>query len=477
MEPELSFESIYHSWANRPGGIDGSVEAHLLASIYRGCARKAIEHDELFMAMELAQAGVRQAEACGESTVPFHQLLALALARSGSVKKAYHLLLRLSSVARDPESAGLLARTFRDIAWAEPDPARRRNYFLEAFHYSSEAYARSEQGRAAGGPANYYNAIQAAQFAFFADDPRSYHYLLEAEKECLLEERQGNSDPKCRFWRAVTRAEIELIRGEDLDRTRKRYREANRLGKAYFADLRACWAVAREILKHHARPGWYPLTDLFVPPPQVIFTGHQFDLSPDRNRFPARFAGEALENIRVQLAEWRPSRVYTSFSFGADLLFIEAALELGIPVTLVLAFDMGRSLSEFRATVERWAARHPDADSEAWHERADKVVRALQAGFEPMVRARPSNLAFRHRIHEIAFPIPADSTIDPSPAYAYTNRLMAGLALLEARQSAARVYLMTVQNETGSGQSGGTSDFIRDLGDRLARIHNCFPTP
>ena len=78
-----------------------------------------------------------------------------------------------------------------------------------------------------------------------------------------------------------------------------------------------------------------------LPAPAVLaFSGHLID-ARDRPgpRFPATLEPAVAATIRQHLAGLRDPIIYTSAACGSDLLCIEAALELGAEVNVVLPFD------------------------------------------------------------------------------------------------------------------------------------------
>ena len=78
-----------------------------------------------------------------------------------------------------------------------------------------------------------------------------------------------------------------------------------------------------------------------LPAPAVVaFSGHLID-APDRPepRFPAALEPAVAAAIRQYLAGLREPIIYTSAACGADLICIEAALEIGAEVNVVLPFD------------------------------------------------------------------------------------------------------------------------------------------
>src|SRR6185436_8918704 len=72
----------------------------------------------------------------------------------------------------------------------------------------------------------------------------------------------------------------------------------------------------------------------------VAFAGHMID-APGRAspRFPPTLVADVEVALRDAIAPLREPVIYTSAACGADLLLIEAALERGAEVNVVLPFD------------------------------------------------------------------------------------------------------------------------------------------
>jgi hypothetical protein len=78
-----------------------------------------------------------------------------------------------------------------------------------------------------------------------------------------------------------------------------------------------------------------------LPAPDVVaFAGHMID-APDRAipRFPAALIPAVRAAVREHVARLNTPIIYTSAACGADLIFIEAALDAGAEVNVVLPFE------------------------------------------------------------------------------------------------------------------------------------------
>jgi tetratricopeptide (TPR) repeat protein len=124
------------------------------------------------------------------------QLRGLALARLGNWKAAQETLGELYELGeRDPETVGMLARTWRDKFAESGDNfhlRRARNLYAEAFD---------------GAPSDYYTGINAASNSVLLDE------LDVAEKyAAAVEKLVGTLPVRGDYWKTATVAEVQLIR-------------------------------------------------------------------------------------------------------------------------------------------------------------------------------------------------------------------------------------------------------------------------
>lgn len=125
------------------------------------------------------------------------QLKGLALARQGKWRAAQQLLGELLELGeRDPETLGMLARTWRDRFAESGDLLhlrRARNLYAEAF---------------AAAPSDYYTGINAAANSLLLGEMETAQAHAAA-----VEKLVGTAATKGDYWRTATAAEAQLIRG------------------------------------------------------------------------------------------------------------------------------------------------------------------------------------------------------------------------------------------------------------------------
>jgi tetratricopeptide (TPR) repeat protein len=124
------------------------------------------------------------------------QLKGLALARAGNWKAAQQVLGELYELGeKDPETVGILARTWRDKFAESGNPLhlrRARNLYAEAFDAA---------------PSDYYTGINAASNSVLLDEPE-----LADKYAAAVEKLVGTQPVRSDYWKTATVAEVQLIR-------------------------------------------------------------------------------------------------------------------------------------------------------------------------------------------------------------------------------------------------------------------------
>ena len=156
----------------------------------------------------------------------------------------------------------------------------------------------------------------------------------------------------------------------------------------------------------------------------VAFAGHMVDV-PQRAtpRFPAALVPAVSTALRERLATMRTPIVFTSAACGADLLFIEAALEQRAEVNIVLPFD-----------------------------RDDFVRTSVAVGGDEWVSRFDAALARAHRVIMAT----EEAYLDDDVLFEHTAVLVEGFAMLRAAQLQTVPSLLCVVDQEGGGATGGT---------------------
>ena len=197
-------------------------------------------------------------------------------------------------------------------------------------------------------------------------------------------------------------------------------------GKGRFGDLQSSRRNARLLLEHWKEdPGW--IDKYFSVPPVIVFAGHMID-RPGRSepRFPSELEPAVAKAIRDKIDMLKPAFGFCSAACGSDILFLEAMLDAGAEISVVLPYNE----EEFvRDSVDFIA----DAN---WKSRFDRVLE----------RAARVVMASTQRL-EIG-----------GVSYEFCNQLLLGLASIRSRQLDARLVPLAVWNgQPGDGPGGASS--------------------
>lgn len=379
----------------------------LHVELYRGLARRFLEHGDNYLASEVAD---EAAQFFGDD-VPLILIRALATARSGAPHAAQELLARKESVLAGAEEAqSLLARTFKDL-WKS---SRETHYLEKSFELYHLDYTTTKGDRTFPG----VNAASMARFLDRAEDAKR----IAADVLALLRARPENSG----YWDQVTIAECLLV-DEQIDPARETYAAAAQRGEVAHAHLATTRAQARLLLRHLERDQ-AEFDPCFPLPGVIAFTGHRIDV-PERAtpRFPETLAPAIKEQIRAAIAKTGAGFGYAAAADGADILFLEAMQEAGLETYVHLPLPE----DEF---IRRSVAP-------GWLERYRAVTKnATEFTCAPHV----SGLAFD-----------------------YGNRLLFGAACQHAQQLGSEVRLLAVWDGGSSAGAGGTGHYVelvREIG-------------
>jgi class 3 adenylate cyclase len=222
-------------------------------------------------------------------------------------------------------------------------------------------------------------------------------------------------------WDHATAGEAQLLLG-DMAAAARHYRAAVTLAHD---DTGAIASMRRQLrLLAHALPKARDLLENVPAPAVLAFAGHLLD-SQDRDepRFPAAAEPLVEQILRARLAALRSPVVYCSAACGADLLFIEVALDQGAEVNIVLPFDREDFVrTSVAGAGSVWVARFERAMA-----RAARVIMATE-----------------------------ESHLGDDVLFNHAACLVEGLAVLRAEQLQTEPSLMCVLDPEEPGPVGGT---------------------
>jgi len=253
---------------------------------------------------------------------------ALASARSGASRQARVLLDRAQampglSTALLHEVLCLGGRLWKDRALGVPATESPRPFLDRARDEYAKAYALGEDS---------YSGVNAATLSTLIGDRAASQTLARAVVAGLL----AKSAP-LDAWEHAALGEARLLLG-DLAASRDHYGRACALSAGNAGNVATMRRQVR--LLQQALPDAGQVLDVLPAATVLAFAGHMTDRPGQRGtRFPEALEPAVAAALRVALAALHLPVVYTSAACGADLLFIEAALDAGAEVNVVLPFN------------------------------------------------------------------------------------------------------------------------------------------
>ncbi len=390
--------------------------------IYRVLGDSILRLGEPLMAYDVIAEGLQK----WPNDIRLQQLMALALARSGATHRANSILLQLLELGHeDEETLSLLARTHKDLWLQATDQEEKKEQLQLAAKRYKEAYQRSN---------SYYPGINAATMAMLMGDKNEALALAEEVRDRCLGQLKPLQEKTCDdYWLMATLGESCLIL-QQFAEAKQWYARAIQLGEKRFGDLSSTRRNATLLLKYlkYAETGGSSasIRDLFPIPRVALFTGHMID-QPDRvsPRFPLELETEVYQAIRDRLQKLDARLGYASAACGADILFLEAILELGGEAHVVLPYEREQFIKESVDII-------PGSN---WVKRFHRV---LEQATEVIV---PSHQCLEH----------------VNVVYEYANRLLHGLAKMRSEQLETDLVPLAVWDGKPGGV-GGTASVVHD---------------
>lgn len=288
--------------------------------IYIVLGETILQLGEPLMAYDVITEGLKH----WENNIRLKQLLALALARSGATFRANSLLLELVEAgASDRETISILARTHKDLYLQATTPEEKQRQLELAAQSYQQAYELS---------GSYYPGINAATMNLLrGEEATAREIAAQVREQCLHQ-------PEKDYWQLATLGEAALIlRG--WSEAEEWYTRAIEVGKGRLGDISSTRRNAKLLLEY-LEGNTQRLREWFKLPRAVVFNGHTID-QQGRNipRFPPQLERQVYQAIRERLLDLDVKIGYASAACGADILFLEAILELNGEIHIVLPYE------------------------------------------------------------------------------------------------------------------------------------------
>ena len=390
-------------------------------ALFRCLGERILAQGEPLLAYDVVTAGLTT----WPKDVRLRQLQGLALARSGATERANAILEDLRREAQPAEETlGMLGRTYKDLAATAGSEPQRKEYLKRAAEIYAEAY------RTSGG---YWSGINAATMNLLTGEKeRACAIAGKVREQCLKEVADPSGDS---YWELAALGEAALI-CRDWQQAEEWYARAAEQGKDRFGDLDSSRRNARLILRYWDQDERWIDKYLSVPA-VIVFAGHMID-RPDRiePRFPRELETAVGKAIQAKIDILKPGFGFSSAACGSDILFLEAMLDHGAEVSIVLPYNEDEFI---RDSVEI------GSDAKKWRDRFDRVL----ARGARVITASNQRLGIG------------------GVSYEFCNQLLLGLATIRSRQLDSRLIPVAVWNGKPGDGPGGAASVIakwRDLG-------------
>jgi class 3 adenylate cyclase len=427
-----SVPNIRKFWGSRAAWqIEFTEDFPAASAVYANLIRAATRFGENLLALEIALEGrdTLSAFRASRPTLVEQRLddleyeKAIALSRLGSVGEARESLLAL--LDKRPQNAAILSaigRTYKDLARAATHPAILASNLEKAYSFYFRAFELSGA---------YYPAINAATVALWRQNRETACELAEKVKGlCRAVLQKDPAD----YWAAATIAEAELIlsikEGAVSQTALTYYQRASAIAHdlRHWGDLSSTRRQARLICEF-ARWDFSSLQKIFGLPNVIIFSGHMIDAANRlRPRFPAHLVPVVAKEIKERLDRCDAQIGISSAACGSDLLFIEAMLERGAEIHVVLPW---RKEEFLRTSV---AISH----DQYWIKRFEELLGEVTSITYLSQQSAPSG----------------------NLGYVYCSECMNGMALYRAETMGSDVTPVAVWDGKRGDGLGGTASFV-----------------
>jgi class 3 adenylate cyclase len=345
------------------------------------------------------------------------------LASMADLAEALELVRGKKLVANaDSETYTALAGVFRE-AWLSSgmrgDLEHCRELYLRAFHISNSPR----------------DGIDAAVTSWLLGDHDGARDLARRVRDRVSNaETDLTLSPEERYQLLATVAEAHLLLGEVQDALASFAWASTLEGIHYGSTVAALKQLA--LLQEGGLDVPGAVLDIIRPPTVVVFTGHALDRPGEGPHFPPELEGAVRAEIARSLDELGAQVGYSTAACGSDLLFIEAMLERGAEVNVVMPYAIDDFIAEnVRYGGSRWEMRFRNA-----LKLANTVTYATEERF-----------------------------LGHGMLYRFANQCLHGLATLRANFLRTAPYLLAVWDMMPGSLVGGAADFI-DQWEDIARL-------
>lgn len=394
-------------------------------SIFLEFCRRATSLGEALLAYDIAQKGLAQFP----NSILIKQKAALAQARGGSPTRAIDILEPLLEEEEHLEDTyGILARAYKDLWEKSHDPHKKNEYGKKSQELYAKGFEKSE---------GYYTGLNSATMLLFLGESHASKLLAEKITSICTKLLSDSSND---YWLIASLAEAQLISGK-VDEAALSYRAAlqlNGIGPAEIASTRKQALAIAKVMGVESK-----ISPIFRIPSVIVFSGHMVD-HPNRPqpRFPAENEAQARTEIEEHLTKMNAGFGYSSAACGGDIIFIEAMLDRGAEVHIVLPFEKEDFIKESVV----FAGGN-------WRQRFEKALK----------KATSVTYATEEKY------------LGDTALFELCNQMIEGLGLIRAKSVEANTELLLLWDGKNPQARGGTAAFAEKWELRFSQMKRIDP--
>lgn len=345
-----------------------------------------------------------------------------AYVRAGSIERAREILeeLRRNSAHDDEETLGFFGRIDKQLYWTHRDKADAPRYLRLALDGYLDAFRRTR---------GYWTGINAATLAACDGQIELAGKLAREVEQLCTPLLAKTTDQREQYFLLATLGEAALVL-RDESTAEQWYRQAAVAAGRNYGDIASTRRNLRMLLRSRGESDQI-VTDWLPIPRVIVFTGHMLD-RPDRPtpRFPASLVDAVAAQIKSRVNKAGVSYAFASAACGSDLLFLQAAIDAGADVQVVLPFSRE---DFFKSSVEFAGEPYAKLFWNMVDESSDRV-RVTQLSTKPSMNVYKD--------------------------FEYANRILYGLARVRSLELGTELSAMCVWNIQPGDGAGGTADAV-----------------
>jgi len=418
MENKLKIQQLHERWLEHNKDV-WALDVNNYLVFVDECILKA----ELLLAYDVLSEGID----LFPNNTQIKKSFALILNRMEMSEEAKSVLMDLLQENQDDELVlGILASAYKNLARKKQSISQHHSPEINenlsmSIEFYKKAYAKAK---------NSWHGINLATLQLIIGNEKMAIEIAKEVFKNLFYKAQGIT--KNNYWDLATLAEALIIL-KDYDEAINYLRQAIAVNKNDIGSQVSTKKNLSLLYQYQKIPSdiYNKLTELFSIPKIVVFSGHMIDKDEFADcRFPKWLEFEVSELIKDKIESLGNIETYSSAACGADILFIEHALQKGAKINIILpcARELFIKKSVSYLTDSNWEKR---------------FLNILESDI---------NLIELTSVTDDHLEIPYD----------FANQLILGLSKMQARNLCTELIPFVVYHKDSKDLDGGTASVVSD---------------